>query len=46
MITDQNGSRYINVNSIFKQLSLYFIVLILTLIILKKPLKSMKKLEI
>lgn len=33
MITDQNGSCYINVNSIFKQLSLYFIVLILTLII-------------
>lgn len=33
MITDQNGSRYINVNSIFKQISLYFIVFILTLIV-------------
>ncbi|RDU59809.1 M23 family metallopeptidase [Helicobacter marmotae] len=31
MITDQNGSRYFNVSSIFKQVSLYFVVFILTL---------------
>ncbi|MCX2716391.1 M23 family metallopeptidase [Helicobacter sp. MIT 21-1697] len=33
MITDQNGSRYFNISSIFKQISLYFIVLIVTLIV-------------
>ncbi|WP_104743772.1 M23 family metallopeptidase [Helicobacter cinaedi] len=31
MITDQNGSRYFNVSSIFKQISLYVIVFVLTL---------------
>lgn len=31
MITDQNGSRYFNVSSIFKQIALYLIVFILTL---------------
>lgn len=33
MITDQNGSRYINVSSIVKQISLYLIVFILTLMV-------------
>ena len=31
MITDQNGSRYFNVNSIFKQVALYAIVFVITL---------------
>ena len=33
MITDQNGSRYFNVSSIFKQISLYLAVFIVTLIV-------------
>ncbi|WP_194145682.1 M23 family metallopeptidase [Helicobacter jaachi] len=33
MITDQNGSRYFNVSSIFKQISLYLITFILTLMV-------------
>lgn len=32
MITDQHGSRYFNINSIFKQISLYVIVFIITLL--------------
>ena len=31
MITDQNGSRYFNVSSIFKQVALYVIVFVITL---------------
>ncbi len=31
MITDQNGSRYFNVSSIFKQVALYAIVFVITL---------------
>ncbi len=33
MITDQNGSHYFNVSSIFKQISLYLAVFIVTLIV-------------
>ncbi|TLD82310.1 M23 family metallopeptidase [Helicobacter sp. MIT 05-5293] len=33
MITDQNGSRYLNVHAIFKQVSLYVVVFIVTLVI-------------
>lgn len=32
MITDQNGSRYFNVSAIFKQISLYVLVFILTIL--------------
>ncbi len=33
MITNQNGSRYFNVSAIFKQISLYVVVFILTLMV-------------
>ncbi|MGX2985322.1 M23 family metallopeptidase [Helicobacter sp. 23-1048] len=33
MITDQNGTRYVNIHAIFRQLALYALILILVLII-------------
>ncbi|PAF43554.1 M23 family metallopeptidase [Helicobacter sp. 11S02596-1] len=33
MVTDQNGSRYINVSMIFRQLSLYFLLFILGIVL-------------
>ncbi|WP_334091469.1 M23 family metallopeptidase [Helicobacter typhlonius] len=33
MITDQNGSRYINVNSVFRQVALYLVIFIITFVI-------------